>query len=79
MRSATMRQGEFAQVVMRRLRDGEKVEDVCLNLPGLRRVVGLSELEVLPAESLSLSVILCARHNRREGAYYAGQSEETSA
>ena len=24
----------------------------------------------------SLSVILCARHNQREGAYYAEQSEE---
>ena len=27
----------------------------------------------------SLSVILCARHNRREGAYYAEQIEEGSA
>ena len=25
----------------------------------------------------SLSVILCARHNRRQGAYYADQSEES--
>src|SRR5436309_1617828 len=27
----------------------------------------------------SLSVILCGRHNRREGAYYAEQREESSA
>jgi hypothetical protein len=27
----------------------------------------------------SLSVILCARHNGREGAYYAEQIEEGSA
>jgi hypothetical protein len=27
----------------------------------------------------SLSVILCARHNRRQGAYYAEQSEESGS
>jgi hypothetical protein len=28
-------------------------------------------------ESQSLSVILCVRHNQRQGAYYAEQSEES--
>ena len=42
-----------------------------------RRIEVQQQTDVDAAQSLS--VILCARHNRREGAYYAGQSEETSA
>jgi hypothetical protein len=32
---------------------------------------------VVVTGTLSLSVILCARHNQRQGAYYAEQSEES--
>jgi putative transposase len=33
----------------------------------------------IKAYASSLSVILCARHNRRQGAYYAEQSEESGS
>jgi hypothetical protein len=72
--------------------DIRKLEDYCLNdahprgrhkgrvfravrfRPGLSPVGYWNEDE--EASKVSLSVILCARHNRREGAYYAEQSEE---
>src|ERR1700693_4888521 len=42
--------------------------------------VSLQEgFEFIEAEFGNLSVILCARYNRREGAYYAEQIEEGNA
>jgi hypothetical protein len=35
------------------------------------------EVQVFFDQNLSLSVILCVRHNQRQGAYYAEQSEES--
>ena len=63
-----------ARAVARPLLKGVSAAKVCVNKPQERR--RLVELEYTDE---SLSVILCARHNRREGAYDAEQSEESNA
>jgi hypothetical protein len=50
-----------------------KMQAGCLEVV---QALGAMDIVQCPA---SLSVILCAGHNRREGAYYAEQGEESSA